>query len=77
MIQNIRFNDETNMLVGLQDSKILVWTYPSVAFVDKDLLPKTILTKDSQLVLLQFDSLGHLFKLLKIEGLIEIRQSRY
>lgn len=49
MIQNIRFNDTTNMLVGLQDSKMLVWCYPSVVYVDSDLLPRTIIDKVSEL----------------------------
>uniref|UniRef100_A0A914WZA1 Uncharacterized protein n=2 Tax=Plectus sambesii TaxID=2011161 RepID=A0A914WZA1_9BILA len=46
MIQNIRFNDTTNMLVGLQDSKMLVWCYPSTIYVDSDLLQRTIIDKE-------------------------------
>ncbi|KAE9554173.1 hypothetical protein FO519_002594 [Halicephalobus sp. NKZ332] len=42
MMTDIKFNDSTNMLGGLQERKILIWTNPSVVFVDKDLLQKSI-----------------------------------
>uniref|UniRef100_A0AC35FJS9 Intraflagellar transport protein 80 homolog n=1 Tax=Panagrolaimus sp. PS1159 TaxID=55785 RepID=A0AC35FJS9_9BILA len=41
MITDIRFNDVTNMLTGLQDRKLLVWTNPSVVYTDKDLLQRS------------------------------------
>lgn len=47
MIHNIKFNDSTNMLIGLQDSKLLLWCYPSTAYVDKELLAKTIVQKEA------------------------------
>lgn len=47
MVHNIKFNDSTNMLIGLQDSKLLLWCYPSTAYVDKELLPKTVVQKET------------------------------
>uniref|UniRef100_A0A914ZMI5 Intraflagellar transport protein 80 homolog n=1 Tax=Parascaris univalens TaxID=6257 RepID=A0A914ZMI5_PARUN len=46
MVTNVRFNDQTNMLAGLEDNRLVIWGYPSVVFVDKDLLQKTILVKE-------------------------------
>lgn len=43
---NILFNDQTNMLSGLQDNRLVVWLYPSVVFLDRDLLQKTIFEND-------------------------------
>ncbi|XP_067307985.1 intraflagellar transport protein 80 homolog [Pseudorasbora parva] len=47
MVDTVAWNDSANILCGVQDSQFTVWYYPSVVFVDKDLLPKTIFTKDS------------------------------
>ncbi|XP_053315521.1 intraflagellar transport protein 80 homolog [Spea bombifrons] len=46
MVHTVAWNDVSNMLCGLQDNRFTVWYYPNVAFVDKDLLPKTIFEKD-------------------------------
>uniref|UniRef100_A0A183VCK9 Intraflagellar transport protein 80 n=1 Tax=Toxocara canis TaxID=6265 RepID=A0A183VCK9_TOXCA len=46
MVTNIRFNDQTNMLAGLEDNRLVIWGYPSVVFVDKDLLQKTIIERE-------------------------------
>lgn len=46
MVTNIRFNDQTNMLAGLQDNRLIIWGHPSAAFIDKQLLPKTIIEKN-------------------------------
>ena len=43
MISDLKFNDSTNMLAGLQEKKILIWMNPTVVFTDKDLLQKNIL----------------------------------
>ncbi|XP_033637607.1 intraflagellar transport protein 80 homolog [Asterias rubens] len=47
MISSLAVNDGTNMLAALQDSKLTVWFYPSAAYVDRDLLPLTIMVKDA------------------------------
>ncbi|TKR81001.1 hypothetical protein L596_014953 [Steinernema carpocapsae] len=47
LIHNIHFNDVNNMLIGLQDATILVWTYPSIVFADKQLLQRTSVTVDN------------------------------
>jgi intraflagellar transport protein 80 len=36
------FNDETDVLIGICDGRIKAWFCPSLAFVDKDLLPASI-----------------------------------
>jgi intraflagellar transport protein 80 len=45
MVDTYMWNDSTDMLVALVDDKLLMYLYPSVVFVDKDLLPKTQQTK--------------------------------
>ncbi|XP_077053458.1 intraflagellar transport protein 80 homolog [Siphateles boraxobius] len=47
MVDTVAWNDSSNILCGIQDNQFTVWYYPSVVFVDKDLLPKTIFSKDS------------------------------
>uniref|UniRef100_A0A7E4VJE4 WD_REPEATS_REGION domain-containing protein n=1 Tax=Panagrellus redivivus TaxID=6233 RepID=A0A7E4VJE4_PANRE len=42
MVTDIMFNTSTNMLAGLQERKLLIWTNPSVVFTDKDLLQRSI-----------------------------------
>nr|XP_046245222.1 intraflagellar transport protein 80 homolog isoform X2 [Scatophagus argus] len=46
MVHSIAWNDAANILCGVQDNQLTVWYYPSVAFTDKDLLPKTLYIKD-------------------------------
>jgi intraflagellar transport protein 80 len=45
MIDTFMWNDSTDMLIVLSDEKLVVYIYPSVVFVDKDLLPKTLQSK--------------------------------
>ncbi|KAI1722949.1 intraflagellar transport protein 80 like protein [Ditylenchus destructor] len=53
LVSDLHFNTITNMLSAFQDQSLVVWTYPSVVFTDKDLLAKTIINvSDSH------DSLG-------------------
>ncbi|XP_050395102.1 intraflagellar transport protein 80 homolog [Patella vulgata] len=47
MIHSMAWNDETNMLAGMTDGKILVWYYPNTVYVDKDLLTSTQYQRDS------------------------------
>lgn len=45
MVDTFMWNDSTDMLIALIDEKLVIFIYPSVVFVDKDLLPKTLQTK--------------------------------
>lgn len=47
MVHSIAWNDAANILCGIQDNQLTVWYYPSVAFTDKDLIPKTLHLKDA------------------------------
>lgn len=42
MVDSFMWNDSTDMLIALIDEKLVSYIYPSVVFVDKDLLPKTL-----------------------------------
>ncbi|XP_018409467.1 PREDICTED: intraflagellar transport protein 80 homolog [Nanorana parkeri] len=46
MVHTLAWNDVSNILCGIQDNRFTVWYYPNVAFVDKELLPKTVSEKD-------------------------------
>jgi len=45
MVDSFAWNDTTDMLIALADEKLQTYIYPSVCFVDKDLLPKTLQSK--------------------------------
>ncbi|XP_013386357.1 intraflagellar transport protein 80 homolog isoform X2 [Lingula anatina] len=47
MILSQVWNDNSNMLAAMADGKFTVWYYPNVAYVDRDLLPKTVCEKDA------------------------------
>nr|XP_019943475.1 PREDICTED: intraflagellar transport protein 80 homolog isoform X1 [Paralichthys olivaceus] len=46
MVHSMAWNDTANILCGIQDKQLTVWYYPSVVFTDKELLPKSLYTKD-------------------------------
>ena len=46
-VESFLFNDETDILIGLADGKLITWHYPAVPFVDRDILPYTITTVDA------------------------------
>jgi intraflagellar transport protein 80 len=46
-IQNFVWNDAYNMLAGIADSRFVVWYYPSVVYVDKNLLARSIYQRDA------------------------------
>jgi len=48
MIDAFIWSDSTDMLVGLGDQKLMTWLYPATVFIDKDLLPLTVLTQNAQ-----------------------------
>jgi intraflagellar transport protein 80 len=45
MVDTFMWNDSTDMLLALIDEKLVVFIFPSVVFIDKDLLPKTLYSK--------------------------------
>ena len=47
MVDSVRWNDTTDMLAAMIDQRLVVWYYPNVVYVDKDLTAKTKMTKDS------------------------------
>ncbi|KAK2150951.1 hypothetical protein LSH36_381g02111 [Paralvinella palmiformis] len=47
MIQSLVWNDETNMLVALNNGRFTVWYYPNAIYVDNDVLSKTVMTRDA------------------------------
>ncbi|XP_031459564.1 intraflagellar transport protein 80 homolog isoform X3 [Phasianus colchicus] len=47
MVQTLAWNDTSNLLCGIQDTRFTVWYYPNTVYVDKDLLTKTLYEKDA------------------------------
>ena len=45
MVLSLKWNTESNMLAALQDSRLTVYLYPSVIFVDKSLLGRTMIER--------------------------------
>jgi intraflagellar transport protein 80 len=48
MIQSVCWNSDTNMLAAVQDTNLIVWYYPTVLYVDKHLVKKTVTLKDAR-----------------------------
>mmetsp|Transcript_35722 Transcript_35722/g.63833 ORF Transcript_35722/g.63833 Transcript_35722/m.63833 type:complete len:770 (-) Transcript_35722:267-2576(-) len=46
MVASVKWNDTSEILVAIADGKLVVWYYPSVVFIDRDLLPKTKIIRD-------------------------------
>lgn len=46
MVASVKWNDYSEILVAIADGKLVVWYYPSVVFIDRDLLPKTKVIRD-------------------------------
>lgn len=46
MISGLAFSDASPMLVGLGEGKLLLFAFPSVAFVDRELLQRTVFEKE-------------------------------
>lgn len=46
MVQSVQWNQDCNMLCGLRDNKLLVWTYPKTLFVDSNILALTLTEQD-------------------------------
>ena len=47
MVISVAWNTEANMLAALQDTRLTVYLYPSVIFVDKGLLGRTVIERDA------------------------------
>jgi intraflagellar transport protein 80 len=47
MVQSMRWNSGCNILAAIQDSRFTLFLYPSVIFVDRALLPRTLVDKDA------------------------------
>merc|ERR1712232_940510 len=45
MVETFMWNESTDMLIALVDENLVIYIYPSVVFVDKDLFPKTLINK--------------------------------
>ncbi|CAI2355604.1 unnamed protein product [Caenorhabditis sp. 36 PRJEB53466] len=45
LVEQLVFNDVTNMLCGISEGKIVVWPLPNIAFLDRNLLQKSIIQK--------------------------------
>ncbi|XP_053567774.1 intraflagellar transport protein 80 homolog [Bombina bombina] len=46
MLHTLAWNNVYNMLCGIHDNRFSVWYYPNVAYIDKELLSKTMYEKD-------------------------------
>ncbi|KAF1745710.1 hypothetical protein GCK72_022157 [Caenorhabditis remanei] len=45
LVEQLVFNDVTNMLCGISEGKVAVWPLPNVAFLDRNLLQKSLIQK--------------------------------
>uniref|UniRef100_A0A1I7UPT7 Clathrin heavy chain n=1 Tax=Caenorhabditis tropicalis TaxID=1561998 RepID=A0A1I7UPT7_9PELO len=45
LVEQLVFNDVTNMLCGISEGKIAVWPLPNIAFQDRNLLQKSLIQK--------------------------------
>ncbi|KAJ9470386.1 Intraflagellar transport protein 172-like protein [Diplonema papillatum] len=54
MVTSVRWNDSSEILIALADLKLVIWYYPSVVFVDRDLLPKTKTIREDGQVQVEF-----------------------
>lgn len=41
MVTSLTWNDQYNILVGMQDTRLIAWYHPAIVFTDQDLLPLT------------------------------------
>ena len=48
MVDSVQWNDTTDMLAAMIDQRLVVWYYPNVVYVDRDLLPVTKHVKDGK-----------------------------
>lgn len=48
MVDSAVWNDKSEMLVAVADSRLVIWAYPGVVWTDTDLLEETVTTKDGE-----------------------------
>ena len=48
MTDSIAWHDEAGILASYGEGKLLIWTYPRAAFLDRDLLPQTVEVHDGK-----------------------------
>lgn len=48
MVDSMKWNDQSDMLAAISDGKFIVWYYPTIVFVDIDLLPMTQSIKEER-----------------------------
>ena len=48
MVSAMAWNDNCNMLAAVADNRVTIWYYPNVAFVDPDIVNKTLLQLDQK-----------------------------
>ncbi|CAB3409258.1 unnamed protein product [Caenorhabditis bovis] len=46
LIEQLKFNDVTNMLCGVTEGKIAIWPLPNIAFFDRSLMQKATIMKN-------------------------------
>lgn len=47
MVTSICWNDSCNMLATVSDHRLCFWYYPAIAYVDQELLLKTVHNRES------------------------------
>ncbi len=48
MVSSVAWNNGSNILVGMCDTKFIAWYHPGVVYTDKELLPQTLLIKQGR-----------------------------
>lgn len=48
MVSSVAWNDQCNILAGMQDGRFTVWYHPTVVYTDKDLLYETIVRREGR-----------------------------
>lgn len=77
MITTMAWNDNTNMLAAFQDGRFIVWYYPSAVYVDQDILPKTLLEKDSRYIHVHTNEVKSLMIIQELKCLYQIHVLNY
>ena len=48
MVTSVAWNDQSNILAGMQDGRFTVWYHPTVVYTDKDLLYGAIVRREGR-----------------------------
>jgi intraflagellar transport protein 80 len=49
IIETFAWNDDSDLLIAIMDSKLIIWYYPSAIFVDQDIAPLARFEKDGSI----------------------------